>query len=214
MFDKYISLGDNCEAGLNFSRIGYEYSSLLRFAMTPSKSLLDLFNNKFEGVFEEITPVSSNMCQCQKYKISFHTKMHSEIIDEKRVFKKDIDIEEVHKVDLEKIAYLTKKLISDMKSQDKILYILKCRQGLKKEFVRDVYSKISSYGGNPTLLILSENILEQVDSEFIHYEYMSRFAPHTNAYDYDKTAWDKIFAKYPLNNHEVSTQNGLIAVEL
>ncbi|CAM6613038.1 TPA: hypothetical protein H3L48_004397 [Escherichia coli] len=214
MFDKYISLGDNCEAGLNFSRIGYEYSSLLRFAMTPSKSLIDLFNNNFENIFEEILPVSNNMCQCQKYKISFHTKMHSEMVDGVRKYKNNIDIQSLHNIDLEKIAYLREKFLSDMKSQDHILYFLKSKQNLPKEYVLEIYNKIAAYGGNPTLLVLSENIIDPVESESIYYEQISKFAPYTNAYDYDKTAWDEIFSKYPLNNHEVNIKNGLIAVEL
>lgn len=214
MFDKYISLGDNCEAGLNFSRIGYEYSSLLRFAMTPSKSLMDLFDNDFANIFETITPVSNNMCQCQKYKISFHTKMHSEMVDGIRKYKNNIDIESLHKTDLEKIAYLREKFLSDMKSKDRILYFLKSKQNLTKDYVSNIYNKIVAYGGNPTLLVLSENIIDPVENESIHYEHIPKFAPYTNAYDYDKTAWDEIFAKYPLNNHEVNIKNGLIAVEL
>lgn len=214
MFDKYISLGDNCEAGLNFSRIGYEYSSLLRFAMTPTMSLLSLFDNKFKDLFVDVIPVSNNMCQCKKYGISFHTRMRSEITDGNRTYKKDIDVEFLHKEDIAKISYLREKLISDMHSKDNILYILKSNAGINKNDALDIFSRIKAYGGNPNLLILTTSNENYFECENIYHEIFPRFAPYSNAYSYDSEAWDYIFSKYPLNQHEFNIQTGLVSVEL
>lgn len=214
MFDKYISLGDNCEIGLNFSRVGYEYSSLLRFAMTPTKSLLSLLDGCFDGLFETISPISNNMCQCQKYKISFHTKIHSEINGDVRKYKDGIDVDTIHQNDLNKIKYLTEKLISDMSSPDKILYLLKSNVTTKHDDILSIFNKIKSYGGNPTLLVLSlQETSENINNNIV-YECFPRFAPYNDAYDYDVEAWDNIFIKYPLKEHKYISCSGLVPVEL
>lgn len=212
-FDAYISLGDNCEIGLNFHRIGYHYSSIFRFSMTPTDSLIKCLENRLSDLFVEVEPVAGNMCRCKKYGISFHTKMHSKIMDGQRVFIHPDLVSTIHKDDLLKVEYLKCKLIEDLSSSKDILYIIKSNKGIPENKLSRIRDLIVGYGGKPTILHISTNEGVNYKMDGVIFESFPRFAPYSNAHDYDKSTWDYIFSKYGLRE-EVFNENLALQVEL
>lgn len=204
MFDEYISIGDNCEAGLNFRRIGNEHSSLFRFARCNLEQVIDLLENEALGLFDTVKPVSKDMIMCERYGISWHTNIKSKKTDEKWTFIDDMEI--INKqlpLEREKLIYLYEKLIFDIKNKD-IAIFFKSNFGFSIEKIIDLEKIISSISKNNNHLIIIGTTCET--KIFGHgfprntvIEKFSYFPPYSDAHGYSQECWDRVFRKYPLN---------------
>lgn len=208
MYDKYISLGSNCEAGFQFRRIGYDESSFFRWTLSSFDSTYKLIQNDFQDVYlqENLVPVWDNMVEDSKYNISFHSQLLSNKDPEtnQRYFLDNDNFDIIYQEEYLKIEHFIQKWFSLVQSEQYVLYIIK-------------QEKNSSRANAEKLLKLFEDkypthrytIAYIQDKQF--YEgnwqlpklkniYFSRFAPISQADDGEIADWDRLFQQFPLNS--------------
>lgn len=214
MFDYYISLGSNCEPGIQFRRIGYEESSLLRFAYTPPKSLLNLLEKDFEKLFlfENLVPHAHGMVRDEEYNIAFHSKMISKNKNNEICFVSDVD--SIYFDENEKVKYLVSKWRSLFSSVDsQTAYFIRDNFGLGKGYSLKIldFLREKHVANNFKLIHVQEDQCNDNDwgIEGICNEYITKFAPFNDVYSADESAWDIIFNKHPLKKEIKLQSSGL-----
>lgn len=197
-FEEYVSLGDNCELGLNFFRIGHDYSSMFRFSMTPFNALLRVLNNNFVGLYDEIEPVANNMVRCQRYGISFHTKLHSEETAKGRRYLSDLDVNSIHADDILKLRYLENKFRLERSDGKRILYFVKSNNKISDDDLVGLKNCLDGFGKGSQIICLAEKCSPREVEDGIYIRPVDFFAPYKNAYSYCSKSWDLIFQEFPL----------------
>ncbi len=202
-FDHYISLGDNCEVGLQFMRYGYNESSFFRYVACDIDSLANLIENEFNGIFlfENLVPSYDDMVRDVKYGIAFHSDMKSSIVDGVRVFlHEEVERKQVYQAEYSKVIYLLEKWRSQILARESVLYFIKSNREINKEQFSAIFGFIDPYGsGNVKLVNLVDRDLDfYVKDGRLIYECVSRFAPFDRATDAVIGEYDYIFKKYGL----------------
>ncbi len=209
-FDAYVSLGDNCEAGIQFVRIGYKESSFFRFTSSKFNTTFKIINNNFKDVFERKyifpRPNCKSMVVNNKYGIAFHSQLSSKI-DQKgnQEFSSTYDFEKVFQSETNKINYLIGKWNQMMQSERRILFILK-NDSDQKYLTENMVSKLCELFHNnyenhnfQILCLQLEKFAEpQWKNPYLINGYFPYFAPRTSAMQGCDAAWNKIFADFPL----------------
>lgn len=205
MYDAYISLGDNCEPGLQFRRIGYEESSIFRFASIDSHFTLGLLKTDFAGFYkkENIIPAQDAMVRDAGTGIAVHSKMTSSIQgDGERRFNKNYDFDVIYQKEKEKIDYLVKKWRDMVFSSKKVLYFFKRNFHSSREDAMLFYETFSALYPCHDWTILyiqsDEHKEEPWGMDRLKNEYLSVLAPYDDAHASDRAGWDRLFKKYPL----------------
>lgn len=205
MFDAYISLGDNCEPDLQFCRIGYEESSVFRFASIDPEYTLNLIRTDFAGLFrkENIIPVQDGMVRDTATGIAVHSKMTSHMTENGvRVFTDGLDMGAIYLTEKEKMDHLVGKWRRMVSSSRRVLYFFKRNfhgSRADAEVFHRVFSECYPRHDWTILYIQSEEHREPPwGMDRLHNEYVSHLAPYDNAHASDAAGWDRIFAKYPL----------------
>ena len=214
-FDSYISLGDNCEAGLQFRRIGYKESSFFRFTSSNFATTFNIIKNDFKKVFarEYIMPrpKCSKMVLNTKYNIAFHSKLTSTISSEGQEFSQSYDFDEVFQHETNKINYLISKWNQMMNSERHILFILK-NDSPKKYLNEEKVSKLAelfldkykNHNFQILCLQLDKFSEPQWKNPYLINRYFPFFAPRTSAGKSYNAGWNKVFEDFPLSNNDDS----------
>lgn len=212
MYDHYISLGDNCEIGFEFRRIGYEYSNFFRFAFSPFNSTYKLINNNFQDVFsrENIRPHLVNadnttMIIDKKYEICFHAKIPYIETKEGNFFcieNENFDI--AYTREYGKIRYFIDKWDSLVNSNKKVLYFIKSKNQTSRsnaeKLLKLFYTKYPKHDFSIVYLQLSSYYEQDWHIDHLYNRYIPKFAPLDQTHLGDSKAWDKIFSEFPLKN--------------
>jgi len=207
MYDAYISLGTNCEAGFQLRRIGYEESSFFRWTLSSYKSTYKLIQNDFINIFlkENLVPVWDNMVEDKTYKISFHSKMLSQKHEqnETREFLKNYDFNRIYQSEYQKIQHFIQKWFDLVNSDQLVLYILKEEKHGSKYNGKKLLDLLESKYPNHKFEIayIQHEEKKEADWEFdkLNNIYFPCFAPISHADQGDKKSWDALFARFPLN---------------
>lgn len=204
MYDAYISLGTNCEAGLNFRRIGYEVSSFFRFTSSSYESTMQLIERDFKDVYlkENIQPVLDHMIRDLGTSIVHHTALHSKEENGVRQFSPDYDFEEAYAKEASKIQYFVQKWNDLTASDQKVLYIFQNPHFTSRQRAEDMLAllrrKYPKHNCDLLYIQLEAHREPEWPTEGLFNRYFARFAPYDDAYSYDQAAWDRIFAEFPL----------------
>lgn len=212
MYDTYISLGSNCEAGFQLRRIGCEESSFFRWTLSPYRSTFNLIQNDFQDLFlkENLVPVWDNMVQDTKYKISFHSKLLSkqDEITKQRNFLKTYNFEQTYQLEYQKIQHFVRKWFALVNSDKSVLYIIKQEQHGSKYNGKKLLDLFEEKYPHHKFAIAYIQHQEKQDKaweyEKLHNIYFPRFAPISHADRGDIQAWDRLFARFPLNRKLVN----------
>ncbi len=214
-YDCYISLGYNCEAGLQFQRIGHDEGHFFRFTFAPLDTMLSLLRNDFSGVFarQNLVPLPQpcGMVMDSHYDIKFHSNLHS-ITDQNSgriAFSADYDFDELYGLqEAPKIRYLVAKWRALTSSKQQVLYFIKLEGADYREkalLVRNTFRHL--YPDHPgticCLQTIDPNETDWGISGLIN-RYLPRFAPIDNAHDADLLAWDRLFTEFPLKQTNTS----------
>jgi tetratricopeptide (TPR) repeat protein len=212
VFDAYISLGDNCEAGLQFLRISYTESSFFRFTSSTFVSVFKILQNDFKDIFDREyiipRPKCERMVKNTKYNIAFHSKLVSTInpVTGEQAFSLNYNFDEVFNNEKNKINYLIQKWNDLMNSNKKILFILKndsqervLKQKDLEKLVCLFLEKYSNRNFKIICLQLSKFKESKWNSEYLINHYFPCFAPRNSAKSADLKSWDNLFANYPLS---------------
>ena len=208
MYDAYISLGTNCEAGFQLRRIGYEESSFFRWTLSSYKSTFKLIQNDFADIYlkENLVPVWDNMVEDQEYKISFHSQMLSQKQDkdQPRKFLTSYDFNEIYQAEYQKIQHFIQKWFELVNSNKLVLYIIKEEQhGSKyngKKLLDLFESKYPSHKFEIAYIQHEEKQEADWGFDKLNNIYFPRFAPISQADQGDIKSWDALFARFPLNH--------------
>lgn len=210
-FDKYISLGDNCEAGLQFWRIGYDESSIFRFTIVDSDRLINIIENDFADIFckENLIPASvDHMIRDTKTGVAFHSELYSAIdpTSGKRSFRNDYDFEEVFAKEKAKIEYFIRKWRELVSSKERVLYFIKKNQCSNRDDAESILNAfLKHYPEHDFLILYIQPIsLHEPDwgYERLHNVYVDYLAPYDNTEEgADIAGWNELFRRYPLKNH-------------
>ncbi|QKX15829.1 hypothetical protein [Microbulbifer sp. YPW1] len=214
IFDEYISVGDNCEAGLNFWRIGYDYSSVFRFGRSDLLENMRLLEADFDGVYESVSPVSNDMVRCDKYNVSWHSSIKSALEGgERKVLCSEIEAEKYRIEEKNKLMHLVKKWHQDLASNKKIAFFYKSNSepdvASLQRFLDYLQYKCPSLSFKLIVVLTEEqrsllgDRLGALGGE-VEVEVVKFFAPYHDAYSYSADCWDKIFSKYPVSSERLT----------
>lgn len=207
-FDRYISLGDNCEAGLQFWRIGYDESSIFRFTIIDSDKLIEIIENNFTDIFckENLIPANvDHMIRDTKTGIAFHSELYSAInsVNGKRSFRDDYDFDVVFAKEKTKIGYLVQKWRELVSSDERVLYFIKKNQSSNREDAEKILNTFLNNYPEHNFLILYIQPLSLYEPDWgfkkLRNVYVDYLAPYENTEKgADVHGWDKLFSQYPL----------------
>lgn len=206
-YDAYVSLGNNCEVGLQFRRIGYEESSFFRFTSNSLESVLAIIRNDFAGVFqrENLQPHTDDMVMDTRYDIVFHSGLKSveNPGSAQRHFLPSYDFDEVYGCkDAPKVRHLVAKWHALTRSQQEVLYILKLNDENRRALATDLLALFREKYPAHRATILCLQTVDPAESDWevpgLINRHFPRFAPFDNTHDADTAAWDRIFAEFPL----------------
>jgi hypothetical protein len=207
-FDAYISLGDNCEPGLQFRRIGYEESSIFRITVIDSDQLICLLKSDFKNLFlkENLKPASvDHMVIDQLTGVAFHSKLYSTIDENSglRVFRSDYDFDEVYRQEKKKVDYLVEKWRQLVASKKKVLYFRKRNYSPGREDAEAILQTFNDCYPGHDFLILYLQPRDRAEPDWGHARLRNIYLDHLAPYDdaeagADRKGWDRIFHDYPL----------------
>ena len=188
----FESLGDNCEFGLVQRYCYAEPLGLFRFAGSSLENLAKAMARRFEdygadGDLELFRYEGHTDYDCRSLAycdFANHTGMHTWQIEPDLLLARE----------QKKIAYLKKRLISDMETPEKIFVR---KGGTSFERAVALFRVMRTYG--PVTLLWVEHAdadhppgtVECVEDGLLK-GYMSRFAPYGNAHDLDLMCWLKL----------------------
>ncbi|MBN9509288.1 MAG: hypothetical protein J0I21_09280 [Alphaproteobacteria bacterium] len=190
LFERFESLGENCEFGLVQRRCGIEPLGLLRFSSTPLSPLLNALRGRFAGMgrpeFIEIE-VSQSGTEYMVFDKRFHFRYHAWVkLGEQTP-------EEIHARECRRLPLLVRKLIEDLSEGTKI-FVYRGMEPLTEAQARELAAAIGAYGpgtllwveradaANPpgTVIRLGPTLLKG---------HIDRFAPPENAHDLSLDCW-------------------------
>lgn len=213
MYNAYISLGNNCEAGLQFRRIQYENSSFFRFTYSPFKSTIELIKNDFKNVFlkENLVPLTDTLVRDTKYGISFHSRLPSQVDSQgKRQFLYSSDFDELYNQDYGKVLYLVNKWFRLVNSNTNTLYFIKDEKNTSREnaelLLNLFLKKYPDHNFSIVYLQLEQFREPDWGISRLFNRYFPKFAPRHNVPDTDIEAWNRLFFEFPLSRQ--ATVNG------
>lgn len=197
----FISLGNNCEIGFQFKRIGYDKSSFFRFASCKFPSLIKILENNFKDIykFENLIPVTNTMVRDIKYNIAFHSQMTSKVINEKRLFTmNERERKKIYDFELSKIKYLLKKQDEQFTSDQKKFFFLKTDLPLSCSQLDRLCINLKLLGSKNFYIVyltLDEWKIES-NNENIKIEKLLFFSLGNETDKGDNKSYNEIFRKY------------------
>lgn len=205
-FSQFESLGDNCEFGLFLFKSGNNYSSFFRYmGIANYKSVNNLILNNFNDVFlfENLFPTSPIMVCDKKYGLNIHTLIRNHQKDGKWEYNHSKeDLIKLYENELGKINYLSTKFLNDLKYKNKT-YIIKENEnkpGKADDLIEETLElrkTLFSKGKCNILYVMctddpnKQYKVEKLESN-VFIGYMDRFAPYSNAHDYNFDGWKKL----------------------
>ncbi len=184
----FESIGDNCELGLVQRRAGVEPLGLLRFAGVPLRNLLRGLKARLANIADPHhiridAEHGEYMVKLTKYDFTYHA--HVKI--------GEMDPKVLHQQQVRTVAFLTKKLITDLENPSKILVFRQNEPLLGGDLV-DLRIAISAFGPNILLWVREAcpghppGSVEVADAGMM-VGYVRRLAERDDVPDLDYESW-------------------------
>lgn len=198
-YDRYISLGSNCEVGFQLKRVlGEAESGFFNWNITESDALISLLENNFLNILKKRN-LSLHAGGSLVRDISHNFMVHH-----------DFDLEEFHNAQdfdeklenlCEKFAYFVEKFRKEAVGPGLTAYFYLGNVRDAREFAIRVHELLKSYhAARPFSLILlqtSENEEPDWGLPGIYNRYLKRFAPYSDTPDAHIPSWDAVFREFP-----------------
>jgi len=190
---QFESLGENCEFGLVQRRGGAEPLGLLRFSSTPLPKLLAALTARFEGLGQADKIAVELSSNGREYMISdktFGLYYHAWVLAGEK------PPEDVHRREIRRLPYLTRKLVEDLTSGEKI-FVYRSMTPISQAQATRLLDAVRGYG--PSTLLWMEladarhpaGTVEKLAPGLLRGR-MDRFAPGSNAHDFSFECWEKV----------------------
>jgi hypothetical protein len=190
---RFESLGENCEFGLVQRHGGSEPLGLLRFSSTPLPKLLAALAARFDGLGRADrlkVELSTNGREYMVLDETFGLYYHAWVMAGER------PPEDVHRRELRRLPYLTRKLVDDLEAGEKIFVYRSVGRHTEAQMHR-LHEAMRHYGDN-TLLWMElasaghpAGTVERLGPGLLR-GHMDRFAPGANAHDFSFDCWEKV----------------------
>lgn len=197
----FESFGTNCEFGFVQRGLGYEESSLLRWAyVNDINALCDGIDSHFEGLFqfENLIPAGEGtMVEDVHRHIAFHSAIRSVQKDDKWEFiQTEAERRQIYQKESLKIKYLLDKFERNITRADRI-YVLKHVEGLTHKDAWRVLDTIARRGEARLLYVMKApttalaGTVRRINSRLM-LGWIDRFAPISQVQDASMACWEKI----------------------
>lgn len=199
------SLGDNCEIGFVFDRIGHKNGGLFRWTSMNPKSLLAALQARFEHLYEyeNLTPSYNDMVGESRYNIFWHTEMFSHIVEGQRVFRVNEDERRaIYEQEVLKRRALVDKFLQRLTSGQAI-FVIKANGGIAPELLAAIESELAAMTQRARFQLLYLRLARDGEAPGTLTKLTPRrweglvsfFAPYDRADQYDFASWHTILAK-------------------
>ena len=196
------SLGDNCEIGFALKEVGNEEGGLLRWARTPTKSLLALLKARFARCYEyeNLSPQYGDMVYDSMTQIWFHTEMYNSLVDGQYVFNADEPERlEIYGRELQKRLAMVDKFYRRLRSGELIL-VIKDNDPIDSALIDEIENELLTMAEGATFQLLQMRIARDGEPPGSLIKVAERrlegtvafFAPYHLASEIDHESWRKV----------------------
>jgi hypothetical protein len=201
LFDRFESLGANCEFGFVQRAAGVETPSLLRWAMVASPAALTAgLDDNFEGLFayENLMPFNAEMAFDRHFNMAFHSALRGVRQGGGYVFADpEEDRRDLHRFELERIIALRDSLRASLASGARMFVYHKYFGALAPREIAHLFAALRKHG--PVRLM----VVSLATAEFppgtvrehvpgLLHGYIDRFAPGERADDVSFPLWQAL----------------------
>jgi hypothetical protein len=184
----FESIGDNCEFGLVQRQAGAEPLGLLRFSGAPLQHLILALQQRFSGIAEpeNVRPRIENgeyMVKLTEYDFIYHAF----------VLEHQMDLATLHPREVRRTAFLTRKLIADLETPEKLL-VFRQNEPLDPHELAQLRAALDGYATHTMLWVVEAQpdhppgTVEVVDEHLLR-GYVRWLAPRSNATKIDHASW-------------------------
>lgn len=198
-FDRYASLGRDCEVGFQFKRVlGFQESGFFNWNYTDPEALLSLLSADFAGILqpENLTLHTGGALVRDAAHGYF---LHHEFDVER--FKAAPDFGLKLAALRQKSQYFIQSFRKNAASPGRTAYFFKCEAPEARSLALRIQSLLQRYhtGGGFVVLVLQTEDRAEPDWGVpgIHNRYLKRFAPYDDTLDAHVPSWDKVFIEFP-----------------
>ncbi|MBN2716296.1 MAG: hypothetical protein JXX14_10605 [Deltaproteobacteria bacterium] len=196
--DIIVPVGDNCEVGLQLYRAGFTRGSLLRFASSKLKNVVQLIEDDFKGAFENVLPRSPETVRCLKYDIRWHTRFDIRKENGQWVIPES-NFKAQYPNELTKINFLIERLRTQLRGTQRLLFIYKSNVGDFEDigaFIELIEKKYPQLPFSFLLVKTPQQTIGLTHSR-LFVEDVQWLAPYTNALNGGNNKnWYRILGRY------------------
>lgn len=198
-FDRYVSLGRDCEVGFQLKRVrGAQESGFFNWNFTDPAALISLLRSDFSGILQEKN-LSIHGSGALIKDSSHDYFLHHEF--DLSLFKNAPDFAVKLKLLQEKFRFFVESFRRNAQSPEVTAYFLKCEEPGAKDIALTVQSELLRYHQNNPFTLIVLQTIDKAEEDWgisgIHNRYMKRFAPHNDALDGHVPSWDNVFREFP-----------------
>ncbi len=200
MFDRYVSLGRDCEVGFQLKRVrGSQESGFFNWNFTDCRALLSILEADFAGILKEEN-LSMHAGGAMLRDASHDYFLHHEF--DVTLFKTAPDFAEKLARLRAKFNYFVELFRGGASTAGQTAYFLKlCDPANAREAALAIHNALARYhAARPFTLIVLQSQEAKADDWGIvnlHNRYVRRFAPHDDNVDAHLPSWDEIFREFP-----------------
>lgn len=199
VFDRYVSLGCNCEVGFQLKRVrGVSESGFFTWNITEPAALVSLLENDFSGILsrENLTlHEGGHLMHDASHDFMVHHSFDPVAFKDAPDFDKKL-------VELRgKFQHFVNKFRQNAAEPGRIAYFYKGSLKNPQGFALQVHALLKRYHRqNPFSLIVlqsSDHHMPDWGLPGIHNRYLKRFSPYSDTPDAHVPSWDAIFREFP-----------------
>lgn len=201
---QFESIGDNCEFGLLQQSHGIHDGGLFKWAQVWNvESLIDVIENNFRDafVFENAVPAWDDMIVDAKYRVLYHSKLRSEVVDGIRSWTERSLAQRrlLYAVEYEKRLHLVTKF-REIAAEGSKIFVFKANYGVTGAQADRLADALGKLGPTRLLVVEQANGSKnagdvEVISPNLLKGYIERFAPYENAHDFVSWSWERLCKK-------------------
>ena len=201
LWERFESIGDNCEFGFVQRHHGVEPSGLLRWARAPLPGVLGGLRAGFADIcrFEDLLPYASDMVADRKYGIAFHSTIRCAGEPGHPVWAQDEEERRrLHQAEIGKFLHLRDNTLAALRSASKI-FVFKCNDGLSGAEIAELKTCLDAYSARTRLLCVVPEATTPTRGVAlvrpgVKLAAIDRLASYFDVTDASYDAWDAILA--------------------
>ncbi|WP_392553419.1 DUF1796 family putative cysteine peptidase [Orbus wheelerorum] len=203
-FNRFESLGYNCEFGFVLRKNNNEISSFFRWTFIHDyKDLCNIISNEFKDVFlyENLSPSiqSRTSVTDNLYNIRFHSVIHNHLVNEKAEYLDENElVKEKYDQEFQKFMYLKNNFLHNLHNK-KMVYVIKSIYSNEMPEIIKLSEIIRKKSKNKCQVLCVTIIDNKKDlfkikkvAKSLYIGYIDKFSPQSQADDCNYDGWKKL----------------------